>query len=154
MPNEDSVGLLNHLIEKNLDRIKRLYSATNSTGNGTLTQTLNVCIKTSQLCNIELSRAVTALGGIPTQPNKNTTFEFFSAWVDFEGKLSVCDTESLLSCCLSADDLIIDTYERVLKNGAVYLSDNQKSMLEFHKMALNADQNAMRELILQTEMLY
>lgn len=153
MPNEDAVGILNHLIEKNSDRIKRLHSAANVTGNSTLSQTLNVCIKTSQLCNMELSRAVIALGGIPTQPNQNTAFEFISAWVDVENILAVSDTESLLSCCLSADDLIIDAYERVLKNGAVYLSANQRSMIEFHKRALNADQIAMRELILQTQML-
>jgi uncharacterized protein (TIGR02284 family) len=149
MPNENAVALLNHLIEKNSERINRLSSAANATGNSTLTKILNICIKTSQLCNIELSREVIALGGIPTQPEKNTASEFFSAWLDFENMLAVNDTESLLSCCLSADDLIIDAYERILKNDAVNLSSDQRSMVEFHKRALNADQIAMRELILQ-----
>lgn len=150
MPNENAVALLNHLIEKNSDRINRLRSAANATGNTTLTQILNVCIKTSQMCNIELSREVIALGGIPTQTEKNNAFAFNSAWLDFENMLAVSDTESLLSCCLSADDLIIDAYERILKNDAVNLSSNQRSMVEFHARALNADQIAMRELILQT----
>jgi len=74
MPDENEVALLNHLIEKNSDRINRLRLAANARGNSTLTQILNVCIKTSQLCNIELSREVIALGGIPTQSEKKQCF--------------------------------------------------------------------------------
>ena len=143
MKNEETVDVLNKLVEINNDRIEGYETASKETDEQDLKSLFGRFAQASHKCRQELATEITSLGGTPTEGTKNTG-KFFRVWMDVKAALTGKDRKAILSSCEFGEDNAIDTYEDVLQNDAEDLSANHISMITAQMVSIRADHDSVK----------
>lgn len=145
MDNEQSIKVLNKLIQINNDRIEGYEKAAEETEEEELKDLFGEFTATSQRFRQELSSEVITLGGTPTDDTKNSG-KFFRAWMDVKAALTGKDRKAIISSCEYGEDMAKETYEEVLEEDSEDLTTDQRRMVEEQLVMLKADHDTVREL--------
>lgn len=151
MNNEETIEVLNTLIEINNDRIEGYETASKETEEQDLKIFFSQLSKTSKKCNHELAIEVNKLGGTPTEETK-ITGKFFRVWMDVKAALTNKDRKAILSSCEYGEDVAVKTYEKALKNEGENLTTEQQSLISGQHAWIKADHEkvkVMRDAIME-----
>jgi len=150
MNNDETIEVLNRLIQINNDRIEGYQTASEETEEADLKSFFNQMEKTSLLCRNELSDEVEKLGGTPTESTK-LSGKFFRVWMDVNAAINGKDSKLILNSCEYGEDQAKDTYKDALDEDAEYLNNEQSAMIRAQLFLLTDDHDkvkAMRDFVL------
>lgn len=116
MTNEESIDVLNKLIEINNDRIEGYEKASKETEDADLKILFSDLINTSEFCRAELTDHVIDLGGTPAEGTM-VSGKFFRAWMDVKAALTGNDRKAILNSCEFGEDAAVSAYEKALELG-------------------------------------
>ena len=135
--NEETIEIINDLIQINNDRIRGYEKAIENTESmETELRTLySRMIEESHDYNRELSDRIVQLGG---EPARDTTAsgKIYRAWMDVKATFSGNDTKSTLAACEFGEDAAQKAYAKALENDSSLRTDvrelisQQKSLLK------------------------
>jgi uncharacterized protein (TIGR02284 family) len=142
---ENSIHVLNVLIEINNDRIEGYKTASKETEDDALKSLFFQLAETSQKCKAELTAEVHKLGGTPLESTR-ITGKFFRVWMDVKAALTANDRKNILDSCVCGEDVIGDTYKNVLQDNSDALTPIQQKMLSAQPVLLKADRDKIKDL--------
>jgi uncharacterized protein (TIGR02284 family) len=145
MNKEQTIKLLNKVIEINNDRIEGYETASKETKNEELINLFFQFIQTSKKCNTELISEVLQLGGTPESRTK-TIGKFFRVWMDLKTSLSCNNRKSILSLCEYGENKAIDIYNSVLKNYTALLNIDQQKILTLQLAMIQKDHGTLKDM--------
>ena len=145
MNNENSVEVLNTLIEINHDRIEGYKTAAEETDVSDLSELFLQFSATSHKCNKELAEEVRRLGGVPLEGTRMTG-KLHRVWMDFKALLTGKSRDSILSSCEFGDATALETYDDALKNASEDLSFIHQSMLKSQRAMIEMDYKKVKNL--------
>ena len=145
MNKEETVKVLNSLVEINNDRIEGYETASKETEEGDLKFMFSDFIQTSQKLKSELVNEVHRLGGVPAEGTK-ISGKFFRVWMDVKAALTAKDRKAILNSCEFGEDEAVATYEKAIKNDGDELSSEQKNMIQAHYALIKADHDKIKEM--------
>lgn len=150
---EESIDVLNTLIEINNDRIEGYQTASKETEEADLKNLFFHLAQTSKKCKQELVSEVHRLGG---KVEQGTTIagKFFRVWMDFKAALTGNDRKTVLESCEFGEDKILDTYNDVIKHHHEDLNNEQKLMLNHHRSLIKADHDKVKMLRDEEELVH
>lgn len=142
---EETVDVLNTLVQINNDRIEGYVTASENTKESDLKTLFSDMAGTSTEINEELSAEIIRLGGKPTDSTR-VTGKFFRAWMDVKAALTGRDRKAILDSCEYGEDQAIETYERVLEDDTEHLSSAQQTMVRAQHALIKADHDKVKML--------
>jgi uncharacterized protein (TIGR02284 family) len=145
MNKENSIEVLNTLIEINNDRIAGYETASNETEETDLKALFSELKQTSETCNTELISEVIKLGGIPTEGTK-TTGKLYRVWMDVKSALTGKDRKAILDSCEFGEDMAVETYQKALRDHLTDITVEQQAMLNAQFAEIKADHNKVKAL--------
>jgi len=145
MKNEETVDVLNKLVEINNDRIEGYETASKETDEQDLKSLFGRFAQASHKCRQELATEITSLGGTPTEGTKNTG-KFFRVWMDVKAALTGKDRKAILSSCEFGEDHALETYEDVLENDTEHLGAKHISMITAQMATIRADHDKVKAM--------
>lgn len=113
--NEDSVDVLNNLLEINNDRIEGYNHASKETDESDLKKLFSRFAETSNDFKEVLTAEIQKLGGTPVEGTR-TSGKLFRAWMDIKASLTNKDRKGILNSCEFGEDVAVKNYEDALKN--------------------------------------
>ena len=134
MNQENSIEVLNTLIEINHDRIEGYRAAAEETDVSDLSETFIQFSATSHKCNEQLTAEVRRLGGVPLEGTRMTG-KLHRVWMDFKALVTGKSRDSILSSCEYGDATALETYDDALKNAPEDLNFVQAAMLKEHQIS-------------------
>lgn len=145
MDRDQSIDVLNELIEINNDRIEGYETASKETDESELKTLFSGFIATSEKCKQELVQKVISLGGTPEEGTK-ISGKFFRAWMDVKAALTNKDRRAILNSCEYGEDVAVDTYEKALSDSGDVSSDTYE-LIESQHILIKADHNRINVLL-------
>ena len=145
MNKENSIEVLNTLIEINHDRIEGYKTAAAETDVSDLAELFLTFSATSHKCNKELSEEVRRLGGVPLEGTRMTG-KLHRVWMDFKALLTGKSRDSILSSCEYGDATALETYDNALKNAPEEVTFAQSAMLIQQRAMIQSDYNKVKNL--------
>ncbi|HLP53985.1 MAG TPA: PA2169 family four-helix-bundle protein [Fluviicola sp.] len=145
MGHEQTVDALNKLVQINNERIEGYETAMGETDESDLRKMFDLFAKTSEKNVAELSAEIRRIGGAPTDRGK-ITGTFFRVWMDVKAALTGKNRKFILDSCEYGEDAAIDTYETVLEECSVNLSQDQQTMIKAQLALLKADHNTVKSM--------
>lgn len=145
MSKENSIDVLNTLIEINHDRIEGYKTAVGETDVSDLAELFIQFTETSHKCNKELSEEVRRLGGEPLEGTRMTG-KLHRVWMDFKALITGKSRDSILSSCEYGDATALETYDDALKNTPEDLTFIQQAMLVQQRAMIQSDYNKVKNL--------
>jgi uncharacterized protein (TIGR02284 family) len=145
MSKENSIEVLNTLIEINHDRIEGYKTAAEETDVSDLAELFLEFSATSHKCNRELAGEVRKLGGVPLEGTRMTG-KLHRVWMDFKALITGKSRDSILSSCEYGDATALETYDDALKNSPEDLSFMQAAMLKEQRALIQMDYNKVKNL--------
>jgi uncharacterized protein (TIGR02284 family) len=133
MDKEKSIAALNTLIETNNDRIAGYEKAIRETDDGDLKTLFSQFRRTSIKGKHELAEDIEQLGGTPAI-GTNTGGQLLRVWMDFKATLPGNDRHSILLVCGYGEELVVETYNKALR-------DNPQDLTEIQQTRINAQRN-------------
>ncbi|MBK8568165.1 MAG: PA2169 family four-helix-bundle protein [Saprospiraceae bacterium] len=145
MKNEETIAVLNTLIQINNDRIEGYDTASKETEEQDLKAHFNQFTMTSQKCKQALVEEVTRLGGEPTESTR-VSGKFFRVWMDVKSAITNKDRKAILGSCEYGENVADETYQDVLKNESEHLMPPQQTMINAQHVLLNADRALVKSM--------
>jgi len=145
MNSEETIDVLNELIQINNDRIEGYETAAKETEEGDLKVFFADLQKTSLQCKEQLSAEVVKLGGTPTDDTK-LTGKFFRVWMDVKAAINGKDRKAILESCEYGEDVAQETYQDVLEDEQDNLSEAQIAIIQAQYLLLQADHEKVKFL--------
>lgn len=145
MKSEETIDVLNTLVEINNDRTEGYETASSNTDEHDLKSLFSELASTSTRINHELAAEIQKLGGQPTESTK-VTGKFFRVWMDVKAALTGKDRKAVLNSCEFGEDQAVDTYEAVLEDDVEHLSPAQQTMVRAQHALIKADHDKVKML--------
>jgi uncharacterized protein (TIGR02284 family) len=145
MENQKTIDALNTLIQINNDRFESYDTAFIETQEQDLKTLFSQFMLTSQRCKQELVNEVVRLGGTPTESTW-LTGKFFRVWMDVKAAITGKNQKAILSSCEYGENIVLDTYQNVLKNEMQFLSFVQQTMINVQYSLIKADHDKVKRL--------
>jgi uncharacterized protein (TIGR02284 family) len=145
MDNDETIDVLNRLIQINNDRIEGYQTAAEETEEADLQAFFEEMEKTSHHCKNELSAVVVKLGGTPTESTK-LSGKFFRVWMDVKAAINGKDRKVILNSCEYGEDQARDTYEDALDEESENLNPEQMAMISIQYQLLKADHDRVKSM--------
>ena len=115
MKTEETIDVLNSLIEINNDRIYGYETASKEAEETDLKMLFSQATQTSIKCKARLAAEVVNLGGKPTE-STTTSGKIFRIWMDFKATVSGKSRKVILDLCIFGEEAAIETYNEALSN--------------------------------------
>jgi uncharacterized protein (TIGR02284 family) len=150
MEKQETIVVLNSLVEINNDRIEGYETATKETEELDLKTLFSKMVYTSQKCKAELIQEIRKLGGTAVEGTK-TTGKFFRVWMDVKAAISGKDRKVILNSCEFGEDKAVETYQKALKENSDKLSNELHLIVSAQLKLIRADHDTiktMRDLML------
>lgn len=138
------IEAFNTLIVINNDRIEGYKTAEAEAKETDLKMLFSDLMETSVQNRKELVAEVIRLGGTPEEGTR-VTGKFFRMWMDVKAALTGNDREKILDSCKYGEDVIRETYKKVLINDDLNTSFLEKDMLNKHLALLQSDQDKVKQ---------
>lgn len=143
--NDQTVDVLNTLIEINNDRIQGYLTASKETEEADLKTLFAELAHVSQKCKQELAEEVGKLGGTSTTET-TTSGKFYRAWMDIKSALTGKDRKAILNSCEFGEDVAKKTYDDVMKNHSTELSSAQNQLVSDQYSRIKAGHDKIKNL--------
>jgi uncharacterized protein (TIGR02284 family) len=141
---EEKIDALNTLIVINNDRIEGYKTANEEAQETDLKKLFSDLRQTSVECRKELVAEVTRLGGTPDEGTR-VTGKFFRVWMDVKAAFTGNDRKAILDSCEYGEDVILETYKKVLIQDHQDISSNEQDMLNKHYALLKSDHDKIKQ---------
>ena len=138
------IEAFNTLIVINNDRIEGYKTAEAEAKETDLKMLFSDLMETSVQNRKELVAEVIRLGGTPEEGTR-VTGKFLRMWMDVKAALTGNDREKILDSCKYGEDVIHETYKKVLINDDLNTSFLEKDMLNKHLALLQSDQDKVKQ---------
>ena len=145
MKNEETIDVLNILVEINNDRIEGYVTASSETDEHELKTLFAQFAQTSNKCKDELVSEIIKLGGQPTESTK-TTGKFFRIWMDVKTALTGKDRKAILDLCEFGEDQALKTYEKALKDDVEHLNTPLQMLITSQYALITADHHTVKSM--------
>ncbi|HTN35635.1 MAG TPA: PA2169 family four-helix-bundle protein [Arachidicoccus sp.] len=112
---ENTVDLLNRLVQVNEDRKQGYQKALDKAGDPTLKALFDQYAKQSGKYIVDLGLVIESYGGIPTE---KTTIagDVYRAWMDVKDVMTTNERKSTLESCERGEDAALSTYKKVIED--------------------------------------
>lgn len=145
MENENIIEVLNSLIIINNDRIEGYKTAEAEAKETDLKMLFGDLMETSVQNRKELVAEVTRLGATPDEGTR-VTGKFFRVWMDVKAAFTGSDRKAILESCEYGEDVILDTYKKILIQDHQEVRPREQDMLNKHYSLLKADHDKVKQL--------
>jgi len=150
MEKENTIDILNSLVEINHDRIEGYKTAMEETKDDEeLKASFSQFQQTSFSCNAALVAEVQKLGGTAEEGTKNTG-KIHRVWLDFKAIVSGHSRKAILSSCEFGDEAAMTMYKDALKDDREHLSAEQQAMLQSQLALITSEYNKVKMLMEET----
>lgn len=143
---QQTIDVLNSLIEINNDRIEGYETASKETEETELKSLFAQLAETSRDCRAELSVEVEELGGAPIEDTK-VSGKFFRVWMDVKAALTGKDRKAILNSCEYGEDLAVKIYKNTLEDDSDKLTPNQLVIVQKQYELITLDHDKVRLLL-------
>ena len=140
MSKEESIEVLNTLLEINNDRIEGYEKAATETEEEDLRILFTQFAGTSKKCREELSSEITKLGGASTDDTK-VEGKVFRVWMDIKTALTGNSSRSILNSCKLGEEAAVAAYANAITNLIDDLTDEQEQLLKAQYALILAEQS-------------
>lgn len=145
MTANNSVDVLNKLIEINNDRVAGYETAMGETKETDLQSLFRELMATSQNALSELRAEVSRLGG-KVEEGTMLSGKIYRAWMDAKAAVTGGDRGAILSSCEYGEDVALDAYNHVLEEHTDVLTNDQLDMIRKQQTKIRADHDRVRSL--------
>lgn len=145
MNSENSIFVLNTLIEINNSRIEGYQTASNGTEKSDLKNMFSEFLHSSKKHKEELINEVQKLGGAPINKYK-TNNSFYRIWMDLKAFLNNEEYEDILSICEYDDFVAVQNYNDALKDNHQDMSTELQKLLIVQQNIIKADHDRVKYL--------
>lgn len=145
MNKDNSIDVLNTVIEINNDRIEGYERASSETDQADLKALFSELMHNSQKCKTELVNEVHRLGGTPIE-GTTTSGKFYRIWMDIKAALTGRDRKAILNSCEYGEDVAVDTYDKAITNHSEDLTLEQQAMLRRQHALIKSDHDKIKSL--------
>ncbi len=142
---EKTISAFNSLIVINNDRIEGYKTAEAEAQETDLKMLFSDFMETSVTLRKELVAEVTRLGGTPDEGTR-VTGKFFRVWMDVKEALTGNDHKAILDSCEYGEDVILETYKKVLIQDHHDTNSKEQDMLNKHYALLKSDHDKIKQL--------
>lgn len=143
---EKTIQAFNTLIIINNDRVEGYKTAEAEAEETDLKMLFSDFMQTSVQNRKELVAEVTRLGGTPDEGTR-VTGKFFRVWMDVKAAFTGSDRKAILESCEYGEDVILETYKKVLIQDHQDTNSKEQDMLNKHFALLKVDHDKIKELI-------
>lgn len=140
---DNSIDVLNNLLEINNDRIEGYNHASKETNEPDLKKLFTTLEKTSYKCKEELTAEVKRLGGTPVEGTR-TTGKLYRAWMDVKAALTNKERKGILKSCEFGEGVAVKNYADALQNDNI--SGNLYKMINKQYALIKADHDKIQAL--------
>jgi len=144
MKTENTINVLNALIEINNDRIYGYETASKEVEETDLKMLFSHSTETSLKCKAQLVSEVKNLGGKPTE-STTTTGKIYRIWMDVKALVTGKERKVILDSCVFGEDAAIETYNDALKNDED-LTSGQHMMIAEQLLLIKMDQDNLKKV--------
>lgn len=145
MENRQTIDALNKLVQINNERVEGYHTALKETDEDDLKLLFSGFAKKSQKNTDDLTVEIDRLGGVATE-NAKLSGTFFRVWMDVKAALTGKNRVLILNSCEFGEDAAIKTYETVLDECSVNLSQIQQALIRGQLVLLKADHNTLKTM--------
>jgi uncharacterized protein (TIGR02284 family) len=145
MVRDQSLDVLNTLVDINNDRIQGYQRASDETEEADLKQMFARFISRSEECRGELAAEIERWGGVVIESTK-TRGKFFRIWMEVKVALLGNDRLTILDSCEYGEEMTVFTYERALKRNSDILTFEQEKLLITQHKRLKADYEKVKQM--------
>lgn len=142
---EKAIEAFNSLIVINNDRIEGYKTAEAEAQETDLKMLFSDLRETSILNRKELVAEVMRLGGKPDEGTR-VTGKFFRVWMDVKAAFTGNDRKAILDSCEYGEDVILETYKKVLIQDHQDTNSKEQDMLNKHYALLKSDHEKVIQL--------
>ena len=143
MKKEETIDVLNTLVEINNDRIEGYQTASKETVENDLKELFSTLAATSERCKSDLVQEIERLGGKATEGTR-TTGKFYRVWMDVKAAATGKDRKAILSSCEFGEDVAVGTYAKAqLKDE---LDSDVKALIKSQYDLIKADHDRIKNL--------
>ncbi len=143
---EKTIEAFNTLIIINNDRVEGYKTAEAEAEETDLKMLFSDFMQTSVQNRKELVAEVTRLGGNPDEGTR-VTGKFFRVWMDVKAAFTGNDRKAILESCEYGENVILETYKKVLIQDHQDTNSKEQDMLNKHYALLKVDHDKIKELI-------
>jgi uncharacterized protein (TIGR02284 family) len=143
---EKTIEAFNTLIVINNDRVEGYKTAEAEAKETDLKMLFSDLMETSVQNRKELVAEVTRLGGTPDEGTR-VTGKFFRVWMDVKAAFTGNDRKAILESCEYGEDVILETYKKVLIQDHQDTNSKEQDMLNKHYALLKVDHDKVKQLI-------
>jgi uncharacterized protein (TIGR02284 family) len=144
MKTEETIDVLNSLIEINNDRIYGYETASKEVEETDLKMLFSQATETSIKCKAQLVAEVISVGGKQTE-STTTSGKFYRLWMDIKASVSGKSRKVILDSCVFGEDVAIETYEEALSKEE-YLTSDQHMMMSEQLLLIKADHDKVKKI--------
>lgn len=145
MDNEKQIKVFNSLIVINNDRIEGYKTAEAEARETDLKMLFSDLMETSVQNRKELVAHVASLGGT-IEEGTRVTGKFFRVWMDVKAAFTGNDRKAILDSCEYGEDVILETYKKVLEEDHENLSSIEQQLLNKQYALLKADHDKVKQI--------
>ncbi len=145
MKTENTIDVLNSLIEINNDRIYGYETASKEVEETDLKMMFSQATETSLKCKAQLVAEVKSLGGEPTE-STTTTGKIYRIWMDVKALVTGKSRKVILDSCVFGEEAAIEKYHEALNNGGDLTSGLQLIIAE-QLLVIKADQDKVKKVV-------
>lgn len=145
MENNETIDVLNTLVEINNDRIEGYVTASSETDDHELKTLFAKLAQTSNKCKNELVSEIIKLGGQPTESTK-TTGKFFRVWMDVKTAITGKNRKAILDLCEFGEDQALKTYEKALNDDIEHLNTPLQMLITSQYASITADHHTVKTM--------
>lgn len=143
--NEQTVEILNTLVQVHNDRIEGYETATNEVEDTDLKTLFCKFMETSIKCKADLITHIRKLDGTPVEGTK-LTFKFFKVWMEVKAAFSGNDRKMILDSCEYGEDMAVGVYKQVITDNLKNFTEDQKIMLKAQHLLIKSDHDTVKNL--------
>lgn len=141
---QESIEILNRLIEINNKRIVGYDHALKEINESTIKCLFSRLVETSKLCKEELSSEVKKLGGTPKEETA-ATGNLYKAWMDVKDAVATKNRRAIFNCCEFWEDVAGRVYEHALHKYE-HVDPEHKHLIIKQYTRIKADKDKIKNL--------
>jgi uncharacterized protein (TIGR02284 family) len=145
MHDEQTVDILNKLVEINNDRIEGYETASKETDEQDLKTLFDELGSTSHQCRQELVREIESYDGVATDETRNSG-KFFRVWMDVKAALTGKDRKTILNSCEFGESHAVTAYQEVLQDDMEHISNDLRSLIRNQYAIIKEDHERIKIL--------
>jgi uncharacterized protein (TIGR02284 family) len=146
MNTENTIEVLNTLIQINNDRIEGYGTASKDTEEEDIKTLFSHFMQNSEKCKKELVDEVIELDGVPVE-GTSIVGVFHRVWMDVKAALTNKDRKAILKSCEYGDAAAVDTYQKALSNNTEHLTKQQLAIINAQYLLIKSDHNMVKSLV-------